>query len=486
MASFMNPAKHGRARRGERLLGHLLPQLTGGLGRSCAALLLVGCGMTSGPTRQGELDSIALAPSPGWPANIEVRSVPASFRTSITAVEVDPRGRVWLLRDELSDPSQLDATPVLERYAPTGHLEWRTSFPAHAKASSFVIHPSGELSVLVLRDDDGDRQYDLEVRRLSSEGDAIAATTFQEIPGPRENLFYDGTGGVHELPIDGPFRLGWTSHVEGVADREGLYLLAEWTYGFKLYRLDPGGRRIWGVQVMPANIGMAFQVWPSLVCRDGDSVYVATQIFQDDVHIYGEHFGRVALVPLGSYDVLVQGYGADGGFAGARLFGGTAVDFPSAMTVRDGLVLVAGAARIVKHDAPNRTMEWDIAMMRGPLDEGAPLDYRTIDLSRDDFGWALAEARDGRLIVAGRTDYVQVDTNSEVENGKGLLLTLGPDLTREAVLELPLPRDVQVRAVRLLPGGELVLAGTRDGPLTHTEPAMTHDDGFWGIARLEN
>ena len=47
-----------------------------------------------------------------------------------------------------------------------------------------------------------------------------------------------------------------------------------------------------------------------------------------------------------------------------------------------------------------------------------------------------------------------------------------------------MPRDVQVRATRLLPDGDLVLAGTRDGPLTHTEPSMTHNDGFWGIARI--
>jgi hypothetical protein len=47
---------------------------------------------------------------------------------------------------------------VLERYAPTGHLEWRISFPERSKVSSFVIHPSGGLSVFVMRDDDGDRQ----------------------------------------------------------------------------------------------------------------------------------------------------------------------------------------------------------------------------------------------------------------------------------------------------------------------------------------
>ena len=447
---------------------------------SCAVVLffVAACAARSA----GELDSIGLVPSPGWPDSVAARSVPASFRTTITGLEVDPRGRVWVLRDEFFDPAQLDGTPVLERYAPTGHLEQRIAFPPRSKVSSFVVHPSGDLSVFVLRDD-GDRQYDLEIVRLSPDGDALSTTPFQEVPGPRENLFYDATG-VHELPIDGPFKLGFFGHVAGLADGEGLYLLAEWTYGFKLYRLDAAARRVWGAQIMPANIGMAFQFTPSLVASDGGAVYVATQIFEEDVHIYGEHFGRAALAPLGSYDVLVQRFDAGGAFGGARLFGGAAVDQASAMIARDGVVLIAGAARITKHDIPNRTMEWDVAMMRGRVDDTSPLEYRTFDLARDDFGWALAAAQDGRLVVGGRTDYVQVDTNSEVENGKGLLLTLGPDLTREAVLELPTPRDVQVRAVRLLPDGDLVFAGTRDGPLTHTEPSMTHNDGFWGIARL--
>jgi len=141
--------------------------------------------------------------------------------------------------------------------------------------------------------------------------------------------------------------------------------------------------------------------------------------------------------------------------------------------------------RITRHDAPNRTMEWDIAMMRGRVDGTSLPEYRTIDLARDDFGWALAAGAGGDLIVGGRTDYVQVDTNSEVENGKGLLLALSPDLARRAVLELAMPRDVQVRALRMLPDGRLLFAGTRDGPLTHTERSMTHNDGFWGVARIE-
>src|SRR5262249_39718651 len=96
----------------------------------CAVLLLLGCGRPmGGGTPTEELDWVDLAPPPGWPAAIAARSVPASFRTTITALDVDPRGKVWLLRDEISSPSQLDGVPVLERYASNGHLERRISFP---------------------------------------------------------------------------------------------------------------------------------------------------------------------------------------------------------------------------------------------------------------------------------------------------------------------------------------------------------------------
>jgi hypothetical protein len=39
----------------------------------------------------GELDSIDLAPSPGWLDDVAARSLPASFRTTITTLEIDPR-----------------------------------------------------------------------------------------------------------------------------------------------------------------------------------------------------------------------------------------------------------------------------------------------------------------------------------------------------------------------------------------------------------
>ena len=76
---------------------------------------------------------------------------------------------------------------------------------------------------------------------------------------------------------------------------------------------------------------------------------------------------------------------------------------------------------------------------------------------------------------------MQVDTNSEVENGNGLLMALTPDLQPANKVTLVGPRDVQVEAVLALPDGRAVFAGIRNGPLTHTPPAETHNEGMLGV-----
>lgn len=66
-----------------------------GVPLSWAVVLLAGCGTTVGKGNSpGELDSIDLAASPGWPDAIAVRSVPASFRgLPLAASGCEPDGR---------------------------------------------------------------------------------------------------------------------------------------------------------------------------------------------------------------------------------------------------------------------------------------------------------------------------------------------------------------------------------------------------------
>lgn len=57
-----------------------------------------------------------------------------------------------------------------------------------------------------------------------------------------------------------------------------------------------------------------------------------------------------------------------------------------------------------------------------------------------------------------------IDAVDLLPAGKGLLLGLSGDLSSQTTLTLSEPRD---------------------GPLTHTDPAMTFNDGVWGVTRLD-
>src|SRR3954469_333656 len=145
-----------------------------------ALVATLACG-SSQNTPDPSSDDIVLAPASGWPASVAVRSLPRAFRTSVTSIEIDAVGKVWLLRDTWSESSQLLGAPVLERYAESGHLEKRITFATGAVVPSFVVHPSGELTVLLKRANGGDAlDYALEILRLSAEGETISALRFED------------------------------------------------------------------------------------------------------------------------------------------------------------------------------------------------------------------------------------------------------------------------------------------------------------------
>jgi hypothetical protein len=79
-----------------------------------------------------------------------------------------------------------------------------------------------------------------------------------------------------------------------------------------------------------------------------------------------------------------------------------------------------------------------------------------------------------------------VDTNSEIEDGKGLLVTLSPDFQVVQSIALAGPRDVQVTECRFRPDGSVIFAGSRNGPLTHTDPSMLNNDGMLGTVALSS
>lgn len=57
------------------------------------------------------------------------------------------------------------------------------------------------------------------------------------------------------------------------------------------------------------------------------------------------------------------------------------------------------------------------------------------------------------------------------------MLALGPDGSRRAVTWLSGERDTMVEALAELPSGEITLAGTRNGSITHTDASERFNEG---------
>src|SRR5262249_53337078 len=136
--------------------------------------------------------------------------------------------------------------------------------PDGTRVSSFTVHPSGQLSVLAMQPESGGAgcgtsDCPMTIVRLSGAGDTLREHVLEDAGHPGEAIAYDlmGQPVPFDLPPDHRPRFGPLSHALAVADGEGLYLVA-WSIGDKLYRIDPDDRERWSVQLMPANVGMAF------------------------------------------------------------------------------------------------------------------------------------------------------------------------------------------------------------------------------------
>lgn len=422
------------------------------------------------PIEAGDPDTVPFAPFQGWPGKVSSRQIGTAATTKVLRLAIDSEERTWVLHED-GEYAALDPRAVLERYRANGTREWQIVFPAGTRVPEFVVHPGGGASAFVLTPDEaassGARSSStLAIVRISPSGEVSAPAVLRDADGPLRQSYR------------------W-AHVVAMADGDGLYLVA-WTPGVMLYRVAGDGSITWRAEVMPVNVGMAyFPPREGLARDDRGNLYVAYQIYDEDLAIYNDHFDRPPLTARGSYDVLVQAFDAGGNFVGGRLFGGPDLDAHVGLTVRDGRVIVVGSARLKKYDeasSPNRTMERDLLVTSGRLDGTGGDSYTTIDLSRDDRALAMVEHPDGSLIVVGTTDFVQVDSNSVIEDGKGMIATLTADGQLLRQVTLPGPRDVQIVDAGLLPDGALVFAGIRNGPLTHTDQSQLDNHGMLGIA----
>lgn len=435
------------------------------------------CPLAEAPPVEGGLlvpavDDVAFAPREGWPADAPMRQLGTATRGDIQQLEVDARGCIWVLRGEGPDELTARENTLLEIHGLEGQRLRRLAREDNVHPLQFVLHPSGEVTLFEFVNQPGGRDFRLRLRRLAADGRLLTERLFEDAGRPEERVSYATLdGSLTPQPVERDMSV-WLStsfaHIRAVAQGEEVLFLA-WTYGVKLYRLDAALRTRWDVQAMPDNDSMVGLVPQELLTLDArGNALVAWTVSDRQAEAYRRHFGRAVPWEDDTFKVLVQRYSAQGVFQQLRTFGHPGTELVSGMALRGDELLLGADLLIAKHDRPNDTLEHELLLLRGRMEDGTQTLARVMDVSREDYLEDFKVDEQGACYFAGITDALQVDTNSVVEYGQGLILRTSADGEEREVLRLPGPRHVRVRRIALAPGGGVVFAGTFDEFITHT------------------
>ncbi|MCY1079250.1 hypothetical protein [Archangium lansingense] len=421
-------------------------------------------------------DEVPLTQREGWPGAVQVRPVGEAFSGDVLQLEADPKGRIWLLRSEKANgSSSQDAVTTLEVYEADGRRALVLAREEGVLPWRFALHPSGEVTLFEFVKATDARTIRLRLRRLSPEGAVTRERLFEDEGRPEERLYYDlDQREILSISTDTDPRDVWPTPKHArlravVLGEEAVFMAM--SHGVKLYRLDAELQTRWSSQVMPANYwnGLLHSDQEQLAQDEQGNILVAWSMLASQAQAYRLHFGRALHWSGGLRDIVVLRFGQDGQFQLAQTFGreGDEVEL-AGLAAHRGEVVLGAMENILKSDRPNDTTEWDLVLMRGRMEDGALSLHRTLDISREDWLHDFRIDAHGHCYFAGTTDFVQADTNSWIEPGKGLLLKTDENGDQLGLLTLTGPRHVEVTHLAFRPDGTIQFGGTSDGPLTHT------------------
>lgn len=435
-------------------------------------------------------DDVAFAPREGWPADAPARQVGSASWGAISQLAVDPRGCIWMIRRE--GPDAISATGVLEIHGLGGQKLRALAWEKDVEPVHFVLHSNGDVTLFEVQRVSTRGEQRLRLRRLDARGRLLAERLFEDAGRPEERVRYaTWDGSLATEPLEGDMALwsgSWSTHIQAVAQGDGLFFVA-WTYGVKLYRLDASLQTLWDVQVMPDSdeLGRG-STQEQLTLDERGNVLVAWNLNERQAEAYRRHFDRPLPWRGDVHAIAVQRYSPEGTLQHTQTFGHSG---PSGgpervrgIALRGGELLLGADVHAIKHDRPNDTLESELLLFRGGMEDGVQSLDRVLDVSREDALEDFKVDAEGACYLAGITDALQVDTNSLVEDGKGLILRTGVEGGERQVLTLPGPRNVVVQRIALTPDGGVVFAGTFDGPITHTPAGEGHQKTMLGFHRF--
>jgi hypothetical protein len=423
-----------------------------------------------------------LTPTPGFPG--PAQTLGSAYHTSVLGVTGAADGSVWVAyTDDGELDIRRDRTLRVERFDPgrpggtvVAQVTVRPlSFGANwLRRVALCSHPSGEITFAVFTSIPGERAAAaLSLTRFAAEG-SVLRTGYIDEPG---------------VPMIG----GHAGYFVGndlacVSEGEDLFLAAI-TDGVRLYRVAPDLGVRWSQLVMPIThkLGLVAIHDTSIrvVAAGNAGAATAVTLWAEDRAAFADSFGDELPATNGDADVLVTQFSADGTRLSAGMLGGPGPELVRGLQVTGDRVRVLAEAALIKHpDVPNGALERDLILLTGDPAQNLTEQAVQINVCHDDYISIALAAPDGGFLVAGGTCGLQLESGSLITNRNGFLLALDPDGRRQAVTWLSGQRDTLVRALAELPSGELALAGTRNGPITHTETSERFNEGWVDVLAL--
>jgi hypothetical protein len=220
-------------------------------------------------------------------------------------------------------------------------------------------------------------------------------------------------------------------------------------------------------------------------------IYVATGLVRQVALVWENHFDEHINGEINESEILVMSYDEQGNYLTNHMVGSNDVLILADISVDSERILVSSSNRIKKLTDASGSTEWDLVLTELSLDLALSPNYSVLNFDQEDSIAGHLPLENNELLVWGSNGYRQVDTNSQVSNGKGFIkkIILIPGKTAEITADVSYldgPRDVGISAVLKIEGGKLLVAGSFDGPITHTAADSLYQKVMVGTYQLQN
>ncbi|MCP3138041.1 hypothetical protein [Pyxidicoccus xibeiensis] len=431
---------------------------------ACSDLENAGC------PRDGHTAFESRAP---FDARARVRRVDCGFRSGVEGMAVGADGSIWLRRLEYTDRGDesfyYPAEKRLTHVGPGGELLGELPMPEFIK--DFVVHPSGELTILGWDQPEDPRT--LQMRRIRPDGSVIAERLLSFSIPPAERLYYlssaDGQLARVTLPEE--------ERVLGVAAArahgEDLFVLVG-ADGLRLLHLDSTLATRW-VSVVAPSVGILGASWDqlralgapfigwALAVDEAGRIHVASPFLDITRRAYADALETQPEGP-GGRGILLTTFEPTGARLSARTVPTETADDITSLIVR-GDTFTIGARAATPATQAKKRIDTDLFFASGRWDGmgDAPV-IRTIALDRDEAPTALVPCGEGRYCFAGHTGYVEMETGLTHDAGKGFILTVDAKGEQQDLLLLEGQRDTEVLRALPRPDGSIVFAFATNQP----------------------